>query len=152
MGIIHVSVHLLIMKRVSQTDCWSWWRFTASAWHIRELVPEHSDAFHLQVFVSERGRLMHVNIWTLLVSLITVNNPGNKTDPLELKTLLITTRMNPRYFPAHAFLIEMSACDDEYTLFKRIISKKIYVLSQFWYTKQFLGKYQFPQWRCRLTY
>lgn len=67
------------ISKTHKTNRWSGGRFTTSTGHIRKLIPKHGDAFHLQVFTCKRGWLMHINIRTLLVCFVAVNNPGNNT-------------------------------------------------------------------------
>ena len=45
---------------------------------LRELIPEDCYAFHLEVFMSERGGLVYVHTGAVLVRFVTVNNPNRK--------------------------------------------------------------------------
>lgn len=66
------------------TNRWRGGRFeTSSRRRVRELVPEHGDAFHLQVFMCECGRLVHINVGALLVRFIAVNNPASDHNQLD---------------------------------------------------------------------
>lgn len=71
----HMHYISLQISKTCQTNRGSGWRFTPSTQQLWELIPKHGDAFHLQVFMCKCGWLMHINIWTLLVCFITVNNP-----------------------------------------------------------------------------